>query len=722
VIDLADNPYMSDPADLRAEAQTVLVAIAGPDALLRHDQFEAIIALVADRRRALVVQRTGFGKSAVYWVSAALLRARGSGPTVVISPLLSLMRNQVAAAERAGISAVTVNSTNPEEWDAIFDRIAAGEIDVLLVSPERLNNLGFRDQVLPHLIESCGLLVIDEVHTCSDWGHDFRPDFRRITKFLAELPPGTPVLGTTATANTRVVEDVAEILGLTTNPAGNSDVLVQRGPLDRESLNLSVLDLPAPAKRLAWLAEHLEELEGSGIIYTLTVAATTEVADYLRSCGYEVAAYSGRTEPAERVAAEQALLENKVKALVATSALGMGFDKGDLGFVIHLGAPSSPISYYQQIGRAGSATETAEVILIPGGEDRAIWDYFAAQSMPSQSVVDSILDALARAESPLSTPALETRVDLSRSRLEATLKVLDVEGAVRRVGGGWEATGAPWSYDTERYARLAEVRRNESQAMLDYATTARCRMRFLLDQLDDPFMDADCGHCDNCTGTHRSTQVSAAALESATDTLARAGVVLEPHKLFPSGLSNLGVDLSGRIPPDEAAEPGRAVARFTDLGWGSDVRTAADRNAPDAVVPDALVHAAVDVMVDWKNSWAERPAAVVSISSRRHGELVGSFARAMASVGRLPYLGVLEHRGAPAPSVRTNSAQRVAALAATFSLTPDLATALSGPYADRPILLIDDVSDSGWTLTLAARELRLAGAGGVYPLVLGIVG
>src|ERR1700728_1850667 len=380
---------MTDDQELRAAAEQHLRALAGDHARLREDQWTAIRALVAERRRALVVQRTGWGKSAVYFVATALLRARGAGPTVIVSPLLALMRNQVEAAARAGIHARTINSANLEEWEQIHAEIGDGAVDVLLVSPERLNNPGFRDNVMPRLTRTAGLIVIDEAHCISDWGHDFRPDYRRIRTLLTELAPGTPVLATTATANARVVDDVAAVLDL---GADNAHRLVQRGPLDRASLSLSVLNLPSHAERLGWLADHLAEFAGSGIIYTLTVAATTEVADYLRAAGFDVAAYSGKTEPAERAAAEQALLDNEVKALVATSALGMGFDKGDLGFVIHLGAPSSPISYYQQVGRAGRATARADVVLLPGPDDVAIWDYFASLAFPRRAVIDTILD------------------------------------------------------------------------------------------------------------------------------------------------------------------------------------------------------------------------------------------------------------------------------------------------------------------------------------------
>ncbi|NUU20777.1 MAG: ATP-dependent DNA helicase RecQ, partial [Streptomycetaceae bacterium] len=511
-------------AALRAEADTVLRGLAGDNARLREDQWRAVEALVARQRRVLVVQRTRCGKSAVYYVATALLRARGAGPTVIVSPLLALMRNQIDSAARAGIRARTINSANIDDWDAIQAEVADGVVDVLLVSPERLNNPDFRDTVLPKLAATCGLLVVDEAHCVSDWGHDFRPDYRRLRTLLGDLPRGVPVLATTATANARVTADVAEQLGTGAEhnaedhggEAGGtaSDALVLRGSLDRESLTLGVLRLPDAAQRLAWLDTHLAELPGSGIIYTLTVAAAEEVSAYLRSRGHTVASYSGRTDDAERQAAEADLLANRVKALVATSALGMGFDKGDLGFVVHLGAPQSPIAYYQQIGRAGRAVDRADVLLLPGREDEAIWRYFASLGFPPEEQVRRTLDVLAQADRPLSTAALEPRVDLRRNRLELMLKVLDVDGAARRVRGGWTATGRPWHYDHERYARVAQARAQERQAMRDYVATTACRLEFLRRQLDDD-QAAPCGRCDACAGPRYDERVDPAALDAA---------------------------------------------------------------------------------------------------------------------------------------------------------------------------------------------------------------
>ncbi|EYT64498.1 ATP-dependent DNA helicase RecQ [Dietzia sp. UCD-THP] len=710
-----------DRQALRSRADELLRALAGPHASLREDQWTAIDSLVADRRRALVVQRTGWGKSAVYFIAARLLRELGSGPTVIVSPLLALMRNQVEAAARAGVRAATINSANMPEWDDVRASVRAGEVDVLLVSPERLNNPDFRDTVLPALAADAGLVVVDEAHCVSDWGHDFRPDYRRIRTLLADLPEGVPVLATTATANDRVVRDVAQQLGVGERPGGSggpegdagdaaSDTLVLRGGLDRESLRLSVVAIDDSERRAAWLAENLESLPGSGIIYSLTVAAAEYMAGLLTSAGHRVSAYTGRTDAGEREELERSLLDNEVKALVATSALGMGFDKPDLGFVVHLGAPPSPISYYQQIGRAGRAAERAEVVLLPGPEDRAIWNHFASLAFPPEDVVRRVLDAL-EPDRPQSTQALEPAVDLGRTRLEMVLKVLDVDGAVQRVRGGWIATGRQWHYDAERYAGLARARRSEQEAMIAYEQTGSCRMEFLRRQLDDPTLDpasGGCGRCDNCTGDRRATSVDEGALTRAREALERSGVVLPPRRQWPTGLARLDVPLKGKI-ADGPAE-GRALARLTDLGLGQKLRgllSGADQEAPDWVV-----RACVPVLRDW--GWEERPTGVVALLTGERPVLVGSLAHALAQMGRMDHLGELTRDPDLPPVAAQNSAYRVAQLWGT----------LSGPESTPtgPVLLVTDLYGTGWTATEAARHLRAAGAGAVLPLAVAAAG
>ena len=633
-----------------------------------------------------MVQRTGWGKSAVYFVATALLRARGAGPTVIVSPLLALMRNQVDAAARAGIHARTINSANLEEWEQVHAEIRDGAVDVLLVSPERLNNPGFRDNVLPRLVQTAGLIVIDEAHCISDWGHDFRPDYRRIRTLLATLPADIPVLATTATANARVTADVAEQLGVgAVSGVGvrqrfrrRRAVLVLRGPLDRESLRLAVVSLPAAPMRLAWLAANLASgaLPGSGIIYTLTVAAAYETAAFLREQGIEVTAYSGKDDQAQRLAAEDDLLANRVKALVATSALGMGFDKPDLGFVVHLGAPQSPVAYYQQIGRAGRGVERADVVLLPGREDRDIWAYFASLAFPPERQVRATLETLAEAGRPLSTAAIETHVDLSRGRLESMLKVLDVDGAVTRTVGGWAATGLPWAYDGERYERVARERKREQQAMLDYQATGGCRMEFLRRELDDPEATA-CGRCDNCTGQPWPADVPEAGAEAARDRLARPGVTVEPRKMWPTGMKDLGIDASGKIPATRTAEPGRALGRLTDVGWGATLRALLAEGAPDEPVTGQLTDAVVKVLAAW--DWAQRPVAVVTMPSRTRPLLIGSLGQRIAAIGRLTYLGALGYATPDGPGPRRhNSAQRLASLWRALVVPDELRDALDG--------------------------------------------
>ena len=702
-------------SEMRTAAEGHLRALAGEHARLRDDQWTAISELVSGRRRVLVVQRTGWGKSAVYFVATALLRARGAGPTVIVSPLLALMRNQVEAAVRAGIHARTINSANLEEWEQVHAEIGSGTVDVLLVSPERLNNPGFRENVLPQLTKTAGLIVIDEAHCISDWGHDFRPDYRRIRTLLAGLPTDIPVLATTATANARVTADVAEQL----STGDDDDVLVLRGSLDRESLRLAVVRLPAAPMRLAWLAEQLGSgaLPNSGIIYTLTVAAAYETAAFLREQGIAVTAYSGKDDQAQRLTAEDDLLNNRVKALVATSALGMGFDKPDLGFVIHLGAPQSPVAYYQQIGRAGRGVERADVVLLPGREDRDIWAYFASLAFPPERQVRAALSALEDAGRPLSTAALETRVDLSRGRLETMLKVLDVDGAVSLTAGGWLATGLPWEYDGERYERVAAERSREQQAMLAYQVAEGCRMEFLRRELDDPAA-VPCGRCDNCTGARWSLEVVPSGVAAAQDRLARPGVSVEPRKMWPTGMKELGIDgASGKIPASRLAEPGRALGRLTDVGWGGTLRALFAEGAPDEPVTGQLTDAVVKVLAAW--DWSSRPTSVVTLPSRTRPVLVESLGQRIADIGRLSYLGALDYATADGPGPRRhNSAQRLASLWRALVVPDSLREALSA--ADGPVLLVDDQIDSGWTMTVAAALLRDAGAPAVLPLALAV--
>lgn len=717
-------------SDLRTRATNILRELTGrPDADFRDGQFEAIEALVRDRKRVLVVQRTGWGKSAVYFVAARLIRegfggtteSGTGGPTLIISPLLALMRDQVAAAERAGVHAATINSANITEWDEVLESLWQGALDVLLISPERLTNPRFRERVLDPLLgggtvgggaaaaPGVGMIVVDEAHCISDWGHDFRPDYRRIGALLESLPAELPVLATTATANSRVVTDVAAQLG--------TDTTVIRGPLSRDSLRLGVAPTASPGHRIGWLTQHLGDFTGSGIIYCLTVSAAEDTARALRETGWEVASYTGRTDAEERATLEQKLKDNALKALVATSALGMGFDKPDLGFVVHLGAPSSAVAYYQQVGRAGRATDSADVLLLPGPEDPEIWEYFATASMPGEEDALAVLKALPRLTDPappLSVPALEPLVGIKRTKLTLLLKTLQVDGAVDRVASGFVTTGAPWSYDATRYAAVAEARKREALAMLDYEAGRMCRMRFLAEALDDPTAH-DCGRCDICAGVWWDATVSADSESEARKVLSGIGVPVEPRGQWPSGMDKVGVPVKGKIPTGEQVAEGRGIARYTDLGAGQVLRTFLASGAPDVPVPTTVADWCVRVLREW--DWDERPAVVVGMPSTTRPVTVGDLASGLARTGQMVDAGMLALTRDPGtPDV--NSAFRVKNLHGAFTVTPETAAAVEGQV----VLLVDTEIGSRWAMTVAGRELRRAGARVVLPFALALRG
>ncbi|MGI8800630.1 MAG: RecQ family ATP-dependent DNA helicase [Solirubrobacteraceae bacterium] len=679
------------------EALGLLRGLVGDGASFRDGQSEAIADLVVGRRRVLCVQATGWGKSAVYFVATAMLRAGGRGPTVLISPLLALMRNQIAAASRLGLRAMTVNSTNRDEWEVVRSALAADEVDLLLISPERLNNPAFREGMLPLFMARVGLLVVDEAHCVSDWGHDFRPDYRRIRDVLAGLSDDVAVLCTTATANDRVVADVGEQLRIGSD---EQHLTMYRGPLARASLRLEVVKLPNPAHRLAWLATWIPRFTGSGIVYCLTKRDTDTVADWLGQAGISAVAYSGDVSDAERVEAEARLLANDVKAVVATSALGMGYDKPDLGFVVHYQAPSSAIAYYQQVGRAGRGVELAHVVLLRGAEDRAIQDFFIESAFPPRLLVYQVLATLG--DEPLSVPALQVEVNLGRGRIEALLKVLDVEGAVRRVGSGWIRTGADWTYDTARYEQVTALRRAEQRAMFSLGEDGRCLMAALQAELDDPAA-APCGRCSVCTGARFAGPLDPELAARAQRLLRSQPLVLPVRRQIPRTGDRPGRRLGAGLLLGE----GRALSRAGDADW--DRLVAAGRRA--GRFDDQLVTACRELIDRWAPT--PPPRWVCSVPSRRSGELVPDFARRLAALLALPFVDALARVGdGPPQREMRNAAQQVANVRGQFTV--------SGPLTAEAGLLVDDVRSSGWTLTMVGAQLRQAGAGDVHPLVLSL--
>jgi ATP-dependent DNA helicase RecQ len=668
-----------------------LRAMLGPDAEFREGQREAIEAVIDDGSRALVVQRTGWGKSLVYWIATRVRRDQGHGPALIVSPLLALMRNQIAMAARLGLEAATINSGNVGEWKEIEERLGRDEIDVLLISPERLANEGFTSRVLPSIQRTIGLLVIDEAHCISDWGHDFRPDYRRISRLLPLLGPTVPVLATTATANDRVVADVADQLG--------DEVAIIRGPLARDTLRLDAIELRHGAERLAWLAENLPKLPGSGIVYCLTVADTERVATFLQRRGIDARAYSGPMNQPDREALEDALIGNEMKALIATVALGMGFDKPDLGFVVHFQRPSSAIAYYQQVGRAGRAVERAYGVLLAGREDDEIADYFLRTAFPPAARMRELLATLEATESA-TLGTLQKAVNLSRNQLDQALKLLEIDGAVTKIGGRYHRTELPWEPDEERIARVIATRRREQQEMRDYVSHAGCRMEFLVRLLDDPAA-APCGRCANDVGRGLPRDVSKEIVLDAIEFLRGSLRTIEPRKRWIESKSGAGVIARPN-------EEGIALSVLGDAGWGRDV---AHGRRHGGAYSDALVTASVRAIRD---QWRPEPAPewVTAIPSGGRSASVVDFAQSVAAQLGLPYVGCLTAaEDAPPQSEMQNSVLQLENARAKLSV--DGAAVRPGA-----VLLVDDVVDSRWTMTVAGSLLRDAGSGPVHPFAL----
>ncbi|HDZ9210337.1 RecQ family ATP-dependent DNA helicase [Aeromonas veronii] len=690
---------------IRAQAQRLLqTALANPSAEFREGQWEAIDALVNHRQKLLVVQRTGWGKSSVYFISTRIFRDRGMGPTIIVSPLLALMRNQIESAQRLGIVAETMNSTNTADWQEVTRRILTNQIDCLLISPERLANDGFIETVLQPIADRIALMVIDEAHCISDWGHDFRPDYRRIVNILRQLPANTPVLGTTATANDRVVEDIQIQLG---------DIQIHRGPLTRESLALQAMVLPDQASRLAWLAQVIPTLPGTGIIYTLTVRDAEQVAKWLGLNGIDARAYYGSVENEDfensdtyRQHLEGLLLNNQLKVLVATTALGMGYDKPDLSFVIHYQAPGSIVAYYQQVGRAGRGIDHAVGVLISGVEDQDIHEFFRASAFPSEAQVNEILQLLEQSDG-LTLRSIEEHTNLRHSQIEKVLKLLSVENPapVIKDGSRWFRTPVHYRMDHNRIAHLTRQRVQEWQEVQAYIADIGCKMTFLRRALDD-FDPTSCGKCSSCLGYPEvNVHVDPILAHRAGTFLKHAEMVIEPKAQVASN-AFLEYGFRGNLPQHLRAQEGRVLSRWGDAGWG---RLVAD-NKHAGRFNDELVDAMAEMI---QQRWQPNPAPlwVCCVPSRNHPELVPDFARRLAVRLGLPFIDAIR-------KVKDNQPQKGQQNRFHQCRNLDGAFDIYQRNPGQPVLLVDDVVDSGWTLTVIAALLQQAGSGPVYPVAL----
>jgi ATP-dependent DNA helicase RecQ len=685
--------------------QLLRQALNDPAADFRDGQWQAIEALAQRRARLLLVQRTGWGKSAVYFLGTRLLRDQGAGPTLLVSPLLALMRNQIDAAVRLGVRAETVNSTNRDDWEPIEQRLRADEVDVLLVSPERFANEKFLTQMLLPQAARVGLFVVDEAHCISDWGHDFRPDYRRIVRILDRLPANVPVCATTATANDRVVADVVSLLG--------ANLEVSRGPLVRASLHLQTVPLPDDAAKLAWLVHYLPTLKRkcgkSGIVYALTIRWTERIAGWLQNHGIRAESYHSELPNEERQEREGRLLRNEIDALIDTTALGMGFDKPDLGFVVHFHQPPSVVHYYQQVGRAGRSLADAYGVMLSGGDDRDINDYFIEQAFPPEEDVAAILNALEQSAQGLSVPQLEAAVNLPRTQIDRVLKTLAVASPppLARLEGRWVTTVE--RYDPERRRRLIEhltqLRRREQAQMDAYRQHKGCLMEFLSRALDDPAA-APCGRCAFCKGQPEALRkVPEHLMREAISFLRRCNLPIEPRVQWQAG--SLPVyGWQGRIAAELRAEPGRALCVRGDSGWG----TLVQRGKNEGRYAEELVEALVGLVRVWRPN--PPPSWVTCVPSLNHPDLVPDLANRLAARLALPFVPAIRKvRATPPQKDMENSWHQAHNLDGAFHV--DTWQGLAGP-----VLLIDDLVDSRWTLTIVAALLRQTGAGPVFPLAL----
>ncbi|MFG1487665.1 RecQ family ATP-dependent DNA helicase [Oceanospirillum sp. HFRX-1_2] len=689
----------------RAQAQQLLkTALANPAAEFRDGQWEAIDALVNHRQKLLVVQRTGWGKSSVYFISTKIFRDRGMGPTIIVSPLLALMRNQIESAQRLGIVAETMNSTNQNDWQSVTQRILNNQIDCLLISPERLANDNFIETVLQPIADRIAQMVIDEAHCISDWGHDFRPDYRRIVNILRQLPANTPVLGTTATANNRVVADIQTQLG---------NIQIHRGALTRESLALQTMVLPDQASRLAWLAQVIPTLPGTGIVYTLTVRDAEQVAGWLVSNDIDAKAYHGsvaadgfENSNAYRQHLEELLLNNQLKVLVATTALGMGYDKPDLSFVIHYQAPGSIVAYYQQVGRAGRGIAHAVGVLMSGVEDQDIHEFFRESAFPSEAHVNEILWVLEQSDG-LSIRSIEEQTNLRHGQIEKVLKLLSVENPapVIKDGSRWVRTPVRYQMDHARIAHLTGQRVQEWQEVQAYLDDAGCKMTFLRRALDD-LDPTPCGKCSSCLGQPViNAPVDPALAHQAGTFLKHAEMVIAP-KAQVAANAFLEYGFRGNLPQQLRAQEGRVLSRWGDAGWG---RTVAD-NKHAGRFSDELVEAIAEMI---QQRWQPHPAPqwVCCVPSRNHPELVPDFARRLAARLGLPFVDAVS-------KVKDNHPQKGQQNRFHQCRNLDGVFAVTQLNQGQPVLLVDDIVDSGWTLTVIAALLQQAGSGPVYPVAL----
>lgn len=686
---------------MRKTAEQYLKRMLGNDACFHADQYESIQSILSGNK-TLVVQKTGWGKSIVYFIATKILRDSGKGLTILISPLLSLMRNQIESARRIGLNAFTLNSSNEEDWAEIEKQIVNDKCDILLVSPERLGNREFQT-LLQKVTKGIGMFVIDEAHCISNWGHDFRLDYKRIVNIVGTLPSNVPILATTATANERVVEDIASQIG--------SDMKIIRGSLTRESLQLQVINLKSQAERLAWLAERIPNIDGSGIIYCSTTSDCRKVAKWLKDKGIDAHAYYGKVEENSeytREELEQMLLDDEIKVLVATDALGMGFDKPNLSFVIHYQKPGNLVAYYQQIGRAGRKLEKAYVVLLTGGEDDdEINEYFINSAFPTKKQMKLVLNLIEESDDGMKFTDVLKKINIGYRKAEQCLKFLEMERLIYKDGTKYVRTPVKENISLES-KKITEQRLYELKVMNEFCLTTECYMEFIAKQLDDHSAKS-CTRCSNCLEEPiLPTTVSNKNVAKAIQFLKGEFLKIKPRKQWPNG----GVEgFKGKIKEEFRNEEGRALSQYGDAGWGKMVKE--DRYVNNKFREELVEASANFILNTWKPN--PMPEWVTAIPSLRHPELVPSFAQRLAEKLELPYYEVIiKVEQSKEQKEMKNSAQQVENIINSFNIVDGICSG--------NVLLVDDIMNSGWSFTVCGYYLREAGCDIIYPFALSATG
>ncbi|MDR1532470.1 MAG: RecQ family ATP-dependent DNA helicase [Clostridiales bacterium] len=664
--------------------------IYGSNAVFREGQLEAIQAVLSGKR-TLVVQKTGWGKSLIYFLSARILRDMGKGPCIIISPLLALMNNQIESAKKVNLNTVTINSQNTDEWKEIEKQIANNKADALFISPERLANQEFMTKVMDKITKNIGMLVVDEAHCISDWGHDFRPDYRRIINVIRLMPSNVPLLATTATANDRVIQDICQQFG--------ANVHVLRGSLTRDSLYIQIIHLNRKEERLAWLIENINNLQGTGLIYCLTINDCHVVSNWLSKHGINAFAYTGQMDSENRKILETRFINNKIKVLVATVAFGMGIDKPDISFVIHFQKPGNVVAYYQQIGRAGRAIKRAYAILLVGEEDDAITQYFVNSAFPTVYEMDEVIRTISAADG-ITISLLSEKINLSRKRIENALKFLVINGDIYKEGSKYYKSPKAWVPDMTYGEQITLIRNDELKQMKELTILKSCYMEFIARQLNDT-LAYPCGHCGNCAPEEGYPDtVSRGFVLEALEYLKGRCLEIEPRKRWPAPVEGTCI-----IQPQETYRSGYALSNYGDAGWG---RIVSKNKYVDNCLSEELVEASYSLLEKHCKKWGVQ--YITSVPSRRRPNLVRDFAVLLSKRLQIPYKDSIKKTSDTAEQkIMKNGFKQFNNANSSFCVS----FPLSGN-----VLLIDDMADSRWTLTVCSYKLIKAGAENVYVFAL----